>query len=68
MFIDTHCHIDSYEGHAGESFEALLARLPHDADKNVQQPEAFVHVACDPADFERAKEISEKYPNVYRNR
>ena len=65
MFIDTHCHIDSYEGHAGESFEALHARLPHDADKNVQLPEAYIHVACDPADFERARELSEKFPNVY---
>ena len=28
MFIDTHCHIDSYERHAGESFDALLAEKP----------------------------------------
>ena len=65
MFIDTHCHIDSYERHAGEGFDALLERLPHDPDQNVELPEAFIHVACDPADFERAKELSEKYPNVY---
>ena len=65
MFIDTHCHIDSYEHHAGEGFDALLERLPHDPDKNVELPEAFIHVACDPADFDRAKELSEKYPNVY---
>ena len=65
MFIDTHCHIDSYERHAGETFDALLARLPHDSDPNVELPEAFIHVACDPADFDRARELSEKYPNVY---
>lgn len=65
LFIDTHCHIDSYERHAGESFEALQARLAQSADENVRAPEAYIHVACDPADFERAKEISEKYPNVY---
>ena len=65
MFIDTHCHIDSYERHTGESFDALLERLPRDPDANVQTPEAFVHVACDPADFEYARELSEKYPNVY---
>ena len=65
MFIDTHCHIDSYERHAGESFNALLERLAHDADPNVQTPEAFIHVACDPKDFEYARDISEKYPNVY---
>ena len=65
MFSDTHCHIDSYERHTGESFDALLERLPRDPDANVQTPEAFVHVACDPADFEYARELSEKYPNVY---
>jgi len=65
MFVDTHCHIDSYERHAGESFDALLERLAHDADPNVGLPEAFVHVACDPADFDRARELSEKYDNVY---
>lgn len=65
MFVDTHCHIDSYERHAKESFEALLARLPHDSDPNVESPEAFVHVACDPQDFDYARELSEKYANVY---
>ncbi len=65
MFIDTHCHIDSYERHAGETFSALLARLPHDSDPNVELPEAFIHVACDPQDFDYARELSEKYGNVY---
>lgn len=65
MFIDTHCHLDSYEQHSGETLDSLFARLPHDKDAQVQMPEAFIHVACDPADFERAKEISEKYPFVY---
>lgn len=65
MFIDTHCHIDSYERHAGESFDALIARIPNDKDTNVKLPEAFIHVACDPADFDYAREISDKYPNVY---
>ena len=65
MFIDTHCHIDSYERHAGESFDTLYSRLAHDPDENVMHPEAFIHVACDPADFERGKELSEKYENVY---
>lgn len=65
MFVDTHCHIDSYQRHTGESFDALLARLPHDGDPNVELPEAFIHVACDPADFERGRELSEKYDNVY---
>jgi TatD DNase family protein len=67
MFIDTHCHIDSYERHAEESFDALLARLrdPAAATSGQALPEAFIHVACDPADFERGKELSEKYGNVY---
>ena len=65
MFIDTHCHLDSYERYSGESLSALLERLPHDADPKVTLPEAFIHVACDPADFEYARELSEKYPNIY---
>ena len=65
MFVDTHCHIDSYERHSGESFDVLLERLAHDPDATVQAPEAYIHVACDPADFECARELSEKYPNVY---
>ncbi len=67
MFVDTHCHIDSYERHAGESFDALLARLrdPATATSGQALPEAFIHVACDPADFEYACDLSEKYPNVY---
>ncbi len=65
MFIDTHCHLDSYERHSGETLEGFFERLQHDADPKVAMPEAFIHVACDPADFEYAREISEKYPNVY---
>lgn len=78
MFIDTHCHIDSYERHAGESFDALLERFRTSsfasvlssakekaAAEKIACPEAFIHVACDPADFECARELSEKYDNVY---
>ena len=45
--------------------DAFFARLAHDPDENVQPPEAYIHVACNPADFERAQELSERYPNVY---
>ena len=65
MFIDTHCHLDSYVRHSGETLEGFFERLQHDADPKVAMPEAFIHVACDPADFEYAREISEKHPNVY---
>ena len=78
MFIDTHCHIDSYERHAGEFFDALLERFRTSSFANVLSsakekaaaakiacPEAFIHVACDPADFEYARKLSEKYDNVY---
>lgn len=66
-FIDTHCHIDSYERHAGETFDALLARLqdPETTASGQALPEAFIHVACDPADFDYARTLSEKYPNIY---
>lgn len=65
MFIDTHCHIDSYERHSGESLDSLLEQLASDTDPKVTLPEAFIHVACDPKDFEYARELSEKYPNIY---
>ena len=78
MFIDTHCHIDSYEHHASESFDALLERFQaanfadslssakeKAAASKIAQPEAFIHVACDPADFNYARTLSEKYPFVY---
>jgi len=67
MFIDTHCHIDSYEEHSGESFDALLARLadPENRATGQELPEAFIHVACNPADFDYARALSEKYGNVY---
>ena len=78
MFIDTHCHIDSYERHAGESFDALLERFQtasftterstakeKAAAAKIACPEAFIHVACDPADFEYARTLSEKYDNIY---
>ena len=78
MFIDTHCHIDSYERHAGESFDTLLARFQNAdfandrssakekaAAAKIACPEAFIHVACDPADFETARTLSEKNPFVY---
>jgi TatD DNase family protein len=78
MFIDTHCHIDSYERHAEESFDELLERFKNASFTNdrssakekaaalkIKRPEAFIHVACDPADFDRACELSEKYPFVY---
>lgn len=70
-FIDTHCHIDSYEKHTEESFDILLKRLhnsPNEQDLNTPHitcPEAFINVACNPNDFEYACKLSEKYPFVY---
>ena len=65
MFVDTHCHIDTYEEVAGETFESLIERLPHDGDPAVRMPESFIHIACNPADFDRARDLSEKYPFVH---
>lgn len=59
-FIDAHCHIDSYEETAKETFDDLLARLTPETT-----PVAFIHSACDPKSFETAKRLSEKYPFVY---
>ncbi len=39
---------------------------PKDAKETlVRMPDAFINVACNPDDFEQAKELSEKYPFVY---
>lgn len=57
-FIDSHCHIDTYEEQAHESFEELWAKME-------SKPEAMIQVACDPQEFEFAKNISEKYDFIY---
>lgn len=31
----------------------------------IRMPEAFINVSCNPEDFDRGKELSEKYPFVY---
>jgi TatD DNase family protein len=49
-FIDTHCHIDTILERTGEEAEALLEQLN-------PVPEAIVHIACDPGDFNWGKEF-----------
>ncbi|MCF0224326.1 MAG: TatD family hydrolase [Fibrobacter sp.] len=61
MFIDTHCHLDSYEEQTGQSIDHLFDQL---RSENAM-PRAMIHVACNPLDFDRAIELSEKYPFVY---
>ncbi len=58
QFIDTHCHLDSYEQKSGETFDELFARME-------TPPESFIHVACAPEDFEDARQRSEAYENIY---
>jgi TatD DNase family protein len=57
-FIDTHCHLDTYEEHSAESFESLRERIE-------TPPEAYIHVACDPEAFEDARIRSESYFDVF---
>ncbi|MCL1957274.1 MAG: TatD family hydrolase [Fibromonadales bacterium] len=52
-FIDTHCHIDTILERTGETAEALFEQLN-------PAPEAIVHIACDPDDFEWGKEFLQK--------
>jgi TatD DNase family protein len=49
-FIDTHCHIDTILERTGGTTEALLEQLN-------PAPEAIVHIACDPEDFDWGKEF-----------
>jgi len=49
-FIDTHCHIDTILGRTGGTAEALLEQMN-------PAPEAIVHIACDPDDFNWGKEF-----------
>lgn len=65
MFIDTHCHLDAYVEASNENLDALFFRLKNSTDNMQQMPKAFIHVACSPADYECAKNISEKYQFVY---
>lgn len=57
-FVDTHCHLDTYEEHSAESFDSLRERIEY-------APEAYIHVACAPNDFEDARIRSESYADVY---
>jgi TatD DNase family protein len=57
-FVDTHCHLDTYEEQTQESFESLWAKME-------VKPEAMIQVACDPHEFEYAKIMSEKYDFIY---
>jgi len=52
-FIDTHCHIDTILERTGGTAEALLEQM-------TPAPEAIVHVACDPDDFNWGKEFLQK--------
>lgn len=58
IFIDTHCHLDTYEEHSAENFDELRSRIE-------TPPYAYVHVACDPNSFEDARIRSESYIDVF---
>jgi TatD DNase family protein len=49
-FIDTHCHIDTVLERIGGSAEDLFEQME-------PAPEAIIHVACDPEDFNWGKEF-----------
>jgi len=49
-FIDTHCHIDTILEKTGGTVEALFEQID-------PAPEAIVHIACDPKDFNWGKEF-----------
>jgi len=49
-FIDTHCHIDTILEKTGGTVEALFEQID-------PAPEAIVHIACDPRDFNWGKEF-----------
>ncbi|MDR1760624.1 MAG: TatD family hydrolase [Fibrobacter sp.] len=56
-FIDTHCHIDTYEEMSGTSFAELWKTLD-------PKPAAFIHSACSPKEFEYAKTLPALYPEA----
>jgi len=49
-FIDTHCHIDTILERTGGTAEVLFEQMN-------PAPEAIVHIACDPDDFNWGKEL-----------
>lgn len=57
-FVDTHCHMDTYEEQAGEAFDELRERME-------TPPEAYVHVACSLEAFEDARERSERDAAIF---
>lgn len=57
-FVDTHCHMDTFEERTGESFESWWESVK-------PRPDAIVQVACEREGFPFAKKLSEAHPEVY---
>jgi len=57
-FVDTHCHMDSFTETSGVDFDSWWETVS-------PKPDALIQVSCEKQTFEYAKDISNKYPNVY---
>lgn len=57
-FVDTHCHMDTFEERTGISFESWRESVE-------EKPDAIIHVACDASGFDYAQRISSRFPDVY---
>ncbi len=57
-FVDSHCHMDSFEERTGIGFKSWW----NSADP---KPDAIIQVACEEADFAYAKNLSDEFPQVY---
>ncbi len=57
-FVDSHCHMDSFEERTGIDFESWW-------NSTDPKPDALIQVACEEADFAYAKKLSDMFPQVY---
>lgn len=57
-FVDSHCHMDSFEERTGIDFESWF----RDA---APKPDAIIQVSCEAPTFAYTENLSRKFPNVY---
>lgn len=57
-FVDSHCHMDSFEERTGIDFKSWWESV-------APKPDAVIQVACDETSFAYTKNLSDEFPRVY---
>lgn len=57
-FVDSHCHMDSFEEHTGIRFDSWWNSVS-------PRPDAIIQVSCEEATFDYTQHLSQEHPEVY---